>query len=218
MSASGSGDGQPAEKIEDPGEYNQRRRLRAVHDALDRIHVRRRKGRELMLHGQLDKQAYRSGLREAVTSMLLELEPAMRKFDPSDPGQEDAPGYYWTTVPLGEMKIPQTGETYEFRGVQSVLEFDDPLVVEWEEDQDPPLGRSSHPDYGAETKTKTVQLSGKVLMNAERAVRTFMHDVGLDLGFDRTSHDDGDVDDLEALLRARGQEDAATELPEMNDD
>lgn len=206
-------------EITDPGEYNQRRRLRAVHDSMDRFHQQRRQARDLLSRGQISQNTYLSMLREAVESVLYELEPQLREFDPTDADDEkEAPGYYWTSVELGSVEIPPDGKPHQFQGLRSIVEFPDPMTVTWEEEPDPPAGFSSVVDPDAGKREETVQVPREVLIRAARAVRAFMNDVGLDLGFDRTSHDDGDHSDLKALLRARGQTDAAAELPEVADD
>lgn len=209
----------PIEQIEDPGEYNQRRRMRAVHDAMDRFHDQRRKARDLYSRGHISEDTHLSILREAVESVLYELEPQLREFDPTDEDTEaDAEGYYWNHVELGSVEIPPDGKTHKFTGLESIVEFPDPMTVTWEEEPDPPAGMSHHPNPDAGQQEETVQVPRRVLLRAARAVRAFMNDVGLDLGFDRTSHDDGDHSDLDALLRARGQQEAAAELPEVADD
>lgn len=203
------------DRIEDPGEYNQRRRLQAVHDALDTIHERRSIGKEALQNGRIDRFTYLSSLREAVESMLLELEPAIKQFQAGGDDERDG-DYYWNEVDLGSVYLPPDNTECKFQGLKSILEFPDPYEAEWTVDKDPPSGFETHPRGQTEVQSQQIQIPKRILRKAERTVREFMHQVGLDLGFDRTSHDEGDVDDLEALLRARGQEQAADELPTTN--
>jgi hypothetical protein len=175
------------EKIDDPGEYNQRRRIETIHDATDRVFHQRRHALDLYQAGRIDQNGYLKILREAVESLLHQLEHSIRAFDEEQEGGRT----YWEDVTLGSVEIPPDGEEYQFVGLASIMDFPDPYVAEWEDEEEPPAGFSSHPDYGTVTREEKVHVPESVLMAAVRAVMQFMNEVGLDVATEDSSETHG---------------------------
>jgi len=205
------------EEVDDPGEYNQRRRIKAIHDARERVFEQRRRALDLQAKGRVNQMQYRSVLREAVESFILEIEQLLRHYE-SDPSLtldgDGAPGASWylEEAQLGTMTLPPNDEELEFTGLIDILSASDPIVRQWEEEQEPPMGFSSHPEYGPETKERKIQISEEILLNAARLGMKFLSQVGLDLKVNEGQRDHGfNYGDI--LAAAPGE---ANEAPNTN--
>jgi len=180
------------DEIDDPGEYNQRRRIRAIHDARERVLNQRRHAKDLKATGMITTQDYESILREAVGSFVIEIEQLLRRYqhthDPdttnteteAEPDSHHPPSWYLNDAPLGTVTIPPDGTIHKFTGLQSVIEFPDPHTVTWETSQTPPAGFSTHPDNNTTTHQREVQIPEPVLMKAVRVGMQFLNTIGMD--------------------------------------
>lgn len=202
------------DQIDDPGEYNQRRRIRAIHDARERIFEQRRRALDMKSSGRISEQQYLKILREAVESFLLEIEQLLHRYaaetrdDYDDHAETDdepeaSPSHYLTDVELGGVTIPPDGNEETFDGLLSILEFPDPYVAEWETYQSPPPGLSMHPDGGGTLHREEVQIPERVLLKATREATGFLNEVGLDAEIESDTPEYGfrelDSDELDAL-------------------
>jgi hypothetical protein len=182
-----SRDNSGLDEVDDPSEYNQRRRIRAIHDARERILEQRRRALDLRAHNQISKRQYHDILREATESFILEIEQLLKRYknNPAltlDSGIDDRePAWYLEQAPLGAMTLPPGDREIEFAGLQAVLDAPNPIVCEWKEKKEPPMGFSSHPKGETETQRRNVQISEDVLLNAVRIGMEFLSQVGLDL-------------------------------------
>ena len=177
----------PLSEIDDPGEYNQRRRIRAIHDARERVFEQRRRGLDLRARGVIGQRQYRDILRESVESFILEIEQLLRRYQADAEPNLDAdsdvppPPWYLEDVDLGIMRLPPDAQELVFDGLLSVVEAPDPFVREWEERPDAPAGFEGHPLAKTETKHREIQIREGILLNAVRAGMQFLGDVGLDV-------------------------------------
>jgi len=193
------------DEIDDPGEYNQRRRLRAIHDARERVLEQRRHALDLRAVGHINQRQYQSVVREAVESFIMEIEQLLKRFEADaepnldDDGDARPPSWYLEDAPLGTATIPPTNDAYEFRGLQSVLEFPDPYVASWQDKERPPAGFSTHPHGETQQRSEKVQIPEQVLLNAVRCGMEFLNAVGLDAEVEDTTPEFGfrEVDEAE---------------------
>jgi hypothetical protein len=183
------------DEIDDPNEYNQRRRIRAIHDARERVMQQRRRALDLRAHNQVSKRQYHDIIRESVESFILEIEELLKRYrdDPAltldDKGRSAS--WYLERVSLGTMTLPPGGREIEFQGLQSVLDAPNPIVCDWEEPADAPAGFQGHPMAETETQRRKVQVPEDVLVNAVRTGMEFLSKIGLDLRVDGDQPDAG---------------------------
>lgn len=199
------------EQVDDPAEYNQRRRIRAIHDARERVMQQRRRALDLRAHNQVSKRQYHDIIREATESFVLEIEQLLRRYRDDAALTLDAnsraASWYLERAPLGTMTLPPGGREIEFQGLQSILDAPNPIKCEWEEPREAPAGFAKHPKGATETQRRKVQVSEDILVNAVRIGMEFLSQVGLDLKVDEDQPDYGlDYEDiLEAAPRAAGE-------------
>jgi hypothetical protein len=208
------------DQIDDPGEYNQRRRVRAINNARERVFEQRRRGLDMLHHNRISEFTYKTILREAVETLIMEVEDQLQNFDADSEGdgQEHGPQYYWEDVELGSVSIPPNGDQYHFTGLESILEFDDPLVVSWVEHTEPPAGFSTHPEGQTEQRRERIQIPSDVLMSGARETMAFLDNIGLGLHLqDETPQDKASHSDLRGLVQLRGQDEVAEQLPGDDD-
>jgi len=176
----------PLEEIDDPGEYNQRRRIKAIHDARERVFGQRRRGLDLQARGEITRRQRRDILRESVESFILEIEQLLRRYQADAEPNLDAdsevppPPWYLKDVDLGIMRLPPDGEEVVFNGLLSILEAPDPFVCEWQERREAPMGFEGHPLGETETKRRKIQIREGILLNALRAGMRFLSEIGMD--------------------------------------
>lgn len=200
----------PLEEIDDPEGYNRRRRLRAVHDARERILEQRRSALDLKAVGRITERTYRDILRESVESFILEIEQVLRRYEADaepnlDPLSEaKAPSWYLNDAPLGEVRLPPDGQLYVFEGLLSILEAPDPIICEWQDTPDAPAGFDSHPLATTTTQREEVQIPERVLLNAVRVGMRFLNDAGLDIDIDDSDREGKAT--YEHLLQAQGSQ------------
>jgi hypothetical protein len=201
----------PLDEIDDPGEYNQRRRIRAIHDARERVMQQRRRALDLRAHNQVSERQYHDIIREATESFILEIEELLKRYR-DDPaltlgGKSRAASWYLERVTLGTMTLPPGGREIEFQGLQSILDAPNPIVCEWEEEADAPAGFEAHPMGETRTHRRNVQVSEDVLVNAVRTGMEFLSQIGLDLRLDEDQGDSGFeyIDILDSAPRADGE-------------
>jgi len=201
----------PLDEIDDPGEYNQRRRIRAIHDARERFMQQRRRALDLRAHNQVSERQYHDIIREATESFILEIEELLKRYR-DDPaltlgGKSRAASWYLERVTLGTMTLPPGGREIEFQGLQSILDAPNPIVCEWEEEADAPAGFSTHPMGETETQRRKLQVPEDVLVNAVRTGMEFLSQIGLDLRLDEDQGDSGFeyIDILDSAPRADGE-------------
>jgi hypothetical protein len=183
------------DEIEDPGEYNQRRRIRAIHDARERFMEQRRRALDLRAHNQVSERQYHDIIREAAESFVLEIEELLKRYR-DDPAltlgtKSRAASWYLERVTLGAMTLPPGGREIEFQGLQSILDAPNPIVCEWDEEADAPAGFAAHPMGETETHRRNVQVPEDVLVNAVRTGMEFLSQIGLDLRLDEDQGDSG---------------------------
>jgi len=204
------------EEVDDPAEYNQRRRIRAIHDARERVMQQRRRALDLRAHNQVSERQYHDIIREAVESFVLEIEELLKRYrdDPALTMDANAnsreASWYLEKAPLGTMTLPPGDREVGFNGLQAVLDAPNPIVCEWDETADAPAGFASHPMGETETRRRKVQVSEDILVNAVRIGMEFLSEVGLDLKVDEDQPDYGF--DYEDILDAAPRE--AGELPD----
>jgi hypothetical protein len=199
------------EQVDDPAEYNQRRRIRAIHDARERVMQQRRRALDLRAHNQVSERQYHDIIREATESFILEIEELLKRYR-DDPAltldaKSRAASWYLERASLGTMTLPPGGREIEFQGLQSVLDAPNPIVCEWEEPREAPVGFEGHPLGETETQRRKVQVPEDVLVNAVRTGMEFLSQIGLDLRVDEEQGDGGFKfeDVLEAEPRAAGE-------------
>jgi hypothetical protein len=211
------------EEVDDPAEYNQRRRIRAIHDARERVMQQRRRALDLRARNQVSKRQYHDIIRESVESFVLEIEELLKRYR-DDPAltldaKSRAASWYLERASLGTMTLPPGGREIEFQGLQSILDAPNPIVCEWEEAREAPLGFEGHPLGETETQRQKVQVPEDVLMNAVRTGMEFLSQIGLDLRVDEEHGDTGFgyEDVLEEAPQAAGElpdADAAGDAPQ----
>lgn len=209
----------PLDEIDDPGEYNQRRRIRAIHDARERVFEQRRRGLDLQARGEITRRQHRDILRESVESFILEIEQLLRRYqaraEPNLDADSDAqpPSWYLEDVDLGVMGLPPDGREVVFNGLLSILEAPDPFVREWEERPEAPAGFAGHPLAETETTRRERQIREGILLNAVRAGMQFLSEVGMDAeleqsiptkAFRELEQTDVEESDMEVPVDARG--------------
>lgn len=87
--------------------------------------------------------------------------------------------YFWHTTNLGKLKIPGQDDPYQFRGLKSIREFEDPLEVAVETEQtDLVRGRVS------ETQWREYQIPWSVLKKAYEELLDFWGMHGLHITTD----------------------------------
>lgn len=174
MSTDGHGSGTSSQAdfstSDDSEDVNRQRRLNAIHDARETVVDRRRRVDDALTYNEITEQTANTVLRREVENYIHEVEWLM---DDADTSRD-----YWAGVELGAMVMPD-GNTYEFVGLQSIVETADPIHYQWESEEED--------DWDGRTVNKheeTVQIPRDVLMNAYRAVNGFLFEIGLDLGLD----------------------------------
>ena len=209
----------PLDEIDDPGEYNQRRRIRAIHDARERVFEQRRRGLDLQARGEITRRQHRDILRESVESFILEIEQLLGRYqaqaEPNLDPESDAkaPSWYLQDVDLGVMGLPPDGQEVVFNGLLSILDAPDPFVREWEQAPDAPAGFDGHPLATTETTRRETQIREGILLNAVRAGMQFLSEVGMDAelkkstptkAFRELEEPDVDDPDMEVPIDGRG--------------
>lgn len=159
----------------DPEEYSQRRRLKRIHDARERVIEKRWDAVRGLHTGELTEYGAKSLIRYAVEDYIMEAERPLRSLSKPDSNDEDDRDY-WDGVQLGQQTAPGLGIVDNFEGLQSILDAPDPLVYEY-------TTTEQTIDYRVEetTKTVTIQIDPEILMAAYRHVNDALGDYGLDI-------------------------------------
>ena len=198
------------EQIDDPSEYNQRRRLSAIQDARERVMEQRRQALELETYGQIREDLGQTIVREAVEDYVMEVEQLVRRAEdrltPEESEHDTA--WYWEEANLGAVYLPDKGGEYPIHGLQAFLDFPSPYKAEWYEEAEPPAGFTKHPEADSEGvvhRSAAVQLPKSVSMNAYRVVNRFLAASGLDANPEKTlpeygfrELEDYEIEELEA--------------------
>jgi len=161
----------PLSEIDDPGEYNQRRRIRAIHDARERVFEQRRRALDLRARGVISQRQYQA-----------DAEPNLDANSEVPP-----PSWYLEDVDLGAMRLPPDGQEVVFNGLLSILEAPDPFVCEWQERREAPMGFEGHPLGETETKRRKIQIREGILLNALRAGMRFLSEIGMDAELEKST-------------------------------
>lgn len=164
--------------IDDPGEFNQRRRLKAIQDARERVYKQRAHALDLEAVGAISTQTKRQIIREAVTDLVLEVEQLI--IGNTEENQDNPGNKYWTEAQIGAIPLAD-GSTYPLFGLHDFLSAPNPIVQTWTEEPDAPPGFDVHPNRKeARERREETQIPEEVSMRAFRLVTKFLNDVGLD--------------------------------------
>ena len=164
------------EEIADPNEYNQRRRLKSIQDARDRVISQRRNALDAYSLGKISEFVLETILREAVQDFLLEVEQLVQHRDAAvwepDADEENAE--------LGVLRIPETREVRRYTSLEQFIAEDNPITVDYRERKEAPPGFAAPPSGDEyEVKTARYQIPTDVSIAAYRRVTSFLHDIGL---------------------------------------
>lgn len=172
------------ERIDDPAEYNQRRRLKSIQDTRERVFEQRRHALDLESRGHIPESLSRTIVREAVEDYVMEVEQLVKRAENRLGTDDDTnTAWYWEQTNLGAVYLPDHGSHRVLNGLQEFLDFPSPYEAHWLEEADPPPGFSRHPDAdedGVVEMHATVQLPQDVSMAAFRTVNQFLAASGLD--------------------------------------
>lgn len=160
------------EKIDDPGEYKQKRRIKAILDARREVIERRRRALDLQAEGMIDETLAAHMLREAVEVYIMEVENQI--------GEAERTEHYWEDVYLGALYIEEKDEVRHFKGLSSIMNCDNPIVeYVTEETRDFARGVTTQ-EYRIE-----YQIPQDVLIQAFRVVNGFIfRELGMDVDSD----------------------------------
>jgi hypothetical protein len=172
----------------EPAVYNQRRRLKSLHEAREAVGAAMDRVDDGLFGGEIDAFTANTVIRRAVERYIYEVEWVIEEWrDGKDGEGDDAPvegeDYrdYLESVGLGSMQLPN-GRDRVFVGLWSITDCPDPIEVEVEVEETGELG----PD--TETVTKRTQIPRDVLVQAYRLMNRWMRDVKLDVQFDDEDH------------------------------
>lgn len=190
-------------EVDDPDEFNQKRRIKDLLDVRTNVIDVKRDIRQAILMGHIDEQTGNHALRDAVQDLIYEVEPIAKGHEKqlqywggmvdedNNPIHEDGLGNlvverdgeeyaydddpYWTGPHLGVMRLPDGG-VKEFYGLGDIVRTPDPMVVEWEEPTE-----DEYDGEDAEMQREVVQIPQDVLMTAFRTTNAFLFEIGLGL-------------------------------------
>lgn len=187
----GTNDGLP--EIEDPGEWNQQQRLRAIQTARQRVLEQRRRVLDLLARREVTRQTANAVMREAVRDLAFEVEQKIKSEDRSkrrfwdglwqqeaEPDNPENDEMETMVSPLGTLFIPEENQEIHFRGLSDFVEFDAPYVATWTEDPEPPAGFAVHPSKETQQHTERYEVPEDVSMRAFRLINQYLNEVGLD--------------------------------------
>jgi hypothetical protein len=167
----------------DPSEVNGAQRIRDIHNARDHVREVQRTITELRIRGRVDENAMLTAFRNALENYILEVEWLIRnpkaasdeERTRADNTRDELEQYYWESVRLGSMKLPN-GERIEFEGLRSIVDAPNPIVVTTVEE-------SSQPGMAASTEEVEyhVQVEETILKRAYRQVNAFLAEVDLEV-------------------------------------
>lgn len=161
-------------EVPDPDGYRQQRRIKDILDARKRVLEKKRDAEELYhLRKGFGEFTRDTLLRNAVGEYISEIEWLAR--DPDVEVSHD----YWREVKLGTQHLPN-GETIEFRGLESIPNTPDPIVVRWQEQ-----GASHTGGADAVPQQATAQIDKGILMNGFRWANGFLADLGVKLELEK---------------------------------
>lgn len=206
----GGGDDVSTAAVADPEEYSQQRRLKAIHDARERVIDTRDRVEEARILQNFDNDDARKLVRRAVENYILEVEPLL-----TDPEIETVVDYWnGEDVQLGQMALhppsdfnallkddrvflPKGSSRPEpvgvtFYGVKSILEAGRPVTATFEMTY-----QQKH--HGIQTVSRTVgkEIPLQILENAYRTVNRFLREVDIDASLDDDAEDAGfEYDDI----------------------
>lgn len=181
MSAESGNKGYTAE------EYQEKRLIQVILDDAERVKEQKRRARDFLRNGVIDEltaqRMYRSEIEDFIIDSkykIQETEQTVEVITSDDEKQEmSCWDYFWHTTNLGKLKIPGQDDPYQFRGLKSIREFEDPLAVAVETEQtDLVRGRVS------ETQWREYQIPWSVLKKAYEELLDFWGMHGLHITTD----------------------------------
>lgn len=155
---------------DDDQDTNKQRRLNAIHDARKAVRDARRRADDALFEGAISQRTANTVIRREVENYIHEVEWLMEAADT----ERDYEG----GIDLGTMQLPD-GNTYEFVGLQAILETADPIEYTWQHE-----ARDEWDGRHVETHEETLQIPRDVLMAAYRATNGFLFEIGLDLSLE----------------------------------
>jgi len=170
------------EIVDDPEEYNQKRRLKEIHDARRNFHKQRQKAQEAKVEGELSYRAYTRILLQAYQRLFYELEGVMRRHDRGE--------HYLHEVELGDIHPVNKSDPLEFVGLLS-LAGNVPCVEV--------MGQSMDEKRG-QTKDRQIltHASEEIITRGFRECSKFLAESGLDADLTDAGQENGEFeyDDL----------------------
>lgn len=167
--------------IDDPSEYKQSRRIRAILDARDHVIEQRRRARDLMLEGVIKEEIADEMIRDAVETYLLESEHVVLDFLPDDDDDEEdwskenrVAHNVWEETELGTVEL--VTREVDMVGLRSYLDAPDEFVDVWVESEDDPIQGESQI-----RRELHIQMPSSISMAAYRSLNRFWHSMGMDL-------------------------------------
>lgn len=159
----------------DPEEYSQRRRLKRIHDARERVIEKRWDAVRGLHSGELTEYGAKSLIRYAVEDYIMEAERPLKNLSDSHGDGTDKEDY-WKEIDLGTQTHEVLGDLESFHGLRSVLVAPDPLQYTYETEE-----RGLDRRIQTTPKTVSTQIDPDILMQAYRTVNRALGEYGLDI-------------------------------------
>lgn len=116
--------------VMDANEYKQKRRLKRILDAHDRVEDKADEAYELYVTGQITEDAKNIMLLRSVQEYIREIYNLLLEYDQEL--EEDETNIYWSSAKLGDLEL-EHGENIPFIGLASILNAQKFYIEEWEE-------------------------------------------------------------------------------------
>lgn len=170
-------------KAEDADSYKQKRRLRMILDARERVRDVFREVDTALLDGGFTEDVGNAAIRMEVVAYIHELEDLIKNSNHQET--------YWEEKPLGELELEHS-ENIQFRGLASIVNSPPRFVEQWVETTE-----HRHRGNEQELRKRKHQIPRSVLERAYRACNEFCHESSLNLDLDEGRQSFGFETELE---------------------
>lgn len=164
-----------AEQVADPESFNQKQRLKEIHDARRNFHERRQRAKDLKIKGEINHRKYTDLLVEAFQRYFYELEGLMQRHSRGE--------HYLYEVELGELDPLDRDDSIEFTGLLS-LAGSVPTV--------PVKGIRMDDKDGSTSESRILTVANhSIVMRAFRECNKFLAEAGLDADMEDSGDEAG---------------------------
>lgn len=186
--------------------FNERRRNDII-DARRNVREQREALKDALITGRINESQARELFATVVKSYIAEAEAILRTDTDPDTTDRLTRDWWADDLGLGSVSLPD-GKAYAIESLKEYFHQSTPIEHQYTTtDHDALRGKQTR------RKKMLIHPPMEVSWRASRVVSLGLADVGLELGFEETPTDEADPDDLRALLKARGQDEALENLP-----